>query len=778
MANEMDNLLDAYLFETNGLLDRLEEILVNDEAKSDLSHDDVNEIFRIMHTTKSSSAMMGYRQLSVVAHKIEDLFSMIRDRNEGIAFLPDDVRKALFELLFRAMDYLRGQMEHIEKGEELDEDTSDLEQNIEVILAQLNGEEAPIPTSSAGTETANVTVTGADLSAKTDSSALSANVSDVSQPANSVKSSVEHNLLSADSVKLPEDNEAQIFILAHLKKGLGMENLRAFTIVSYLKENGLLFRYYPADMDTNLDTTKTIIEKGFFLAFDSLETAQIAAELLDTQRNLDSYEAIDAPAANYMNVAKAAQQSMAASMPDTAPAPAPAFVYGAPGAPAAVYGTSAAAAPTTGFVAQAAPAAPAQVAPAPAPAAKPTLSTPVKQNLISVDLRKLDELNNLVGEIVITESMVASSPLLELLPPDALETFRKSARQLRKLTDDLQDISMSLRMVSISGVFQKMNRVVRDMKTKLEKDVRLTIIGEDTEVDKAIVDAVQDPIMHLVRNCMDHGIEKTADERLDAGKPEQGEIILSASHTSSEVIISVSDDGYGLDTEKILDKAEQKGLLTKARERYSRREAMSLILLPGFSTNESVTEYSGRGVGMDVVKRNVEAIGGNLSIDSVYGEGTTITLKIPLTLAIVDGMKVAVGDTIFTISISNIRQSFKIREDEVVRDEFGNEMVVRQGEFYPIVHLDQLFNLEGRSKNIEDGILVWVEASDCSCCLFVDELIGQQQVVVKPLPQYLTHFNLKDYGISGCNILGDGTISIILDVLGVYNAAIENDKEI
>ena len=398
----------------------------------------------------------------------------------------------------------------------------------------------------------------------------------------------------------------------------------------------------------------------------------------------------------------------------------------------------------------------------------------MKQNLISVNLMKLDSLMDIVGEIVITESMVTSSPELKLLPRDSFDNFMKSGRQLRKLTDDLQDIAMSLRMVPISGVFQKMNRIVRDMNQKLGKDVRLKIIGEDTEVDKTIVDSIQDPIMHIVRNSMDHGIEETKEERIAAGKDPQGEIILSASHTSSEVVISVSDDGYGMDPHKLLAKAKEKGLLTKPESEYTRKEALSLIMVPGFSTNQAVTEYSGRGVGMDVVKKNVESVGGTVSISSEDGAGTTMTMKIPLTLAIVDGMKVTVGNSIFTIPISNIRQSFKVRDNQIILDEYGNEMVERMGSFYPIIRLHNFYRLDTQVTSAEDGILLWVEASDRSYCLFVDDLIGEQQVVVKPLPTYLNSFELKNYGITGCTILGDGNISIILDILSLHAAAIEN----
>ena len=552
-------------------------------------------------------------------------------------------------------------------------------------------------------------------------------------------SDTEKTASGTDSQSLPDDLKAVCYLHIFLEEGVGMENLRAYMIATSLKECELDFRYYPDDMESNPGTCQSIIEDGFYLAFDSHETAAQAEDLLKTQNHIRSYELIDLPSdsnpdnpqdnsvknQDQGNTASAGSQSQTSNL--------------------ASLNTQ---------VQQS--------------------YAPVKQNLISVNLMKLDSLMDIVGEIVITESMVTSSPELKHLPRDSFDNFMKSGRQLRKLTDDLQDIAMSLRMVPISGVFQKMNRIVRDMKQKLNKDVRLTLIGEETEVDKTIVDSIQDPIMHIVRNSMDHGIEDTAEERIAAGKDPQGEIILSASHTSSEVVITVSDDGYGIDPHKLLAKAKEKGLLNKPESEYTRKEALGLIMLPGFSTNQSVTEYSGRGVGMDVVKKNVESVGGTISISSEDGAGTTVTMKIPLTLAIVDGMKVTVGNSIFTIPIANIRQSFKVRAEQIIRDEYENEMVERMGSFYPIVRLHQFYHLDTEITSMEDGILLWVEASDRSYCLFVDDLIGEQQVVVKPLPTYLNSFDLKNYGITGCTILGDGNISIILDILSLHAAVIEN----
>ncbi len=705
MDNGMESMLDTYLFETNSLLDQLDEMVVNDEKLGDFSSDDVNEIFRIMHTIKGSSAMMEFGSLSSIAHHIEDLFFYIRDK--GIDSLDPQHKKELFNLMFRSEDCLRGQVEKVESGTPLDTNMDGFASEINDFLKKISKAEEDAPAAEAASRTTPQT-----------------------EAAAGVPASAEH---------LPEDSSAICFLHVFLEEGIGMENLRAYMIINALKECELEFRYYPENMETNPDTCSMIIEDGFYMAFESEEMAAKASDMLPTQSYIRSYELV--------------------AIPQAVPEPEP-----TPVSPQ----TSGKASGQAGTPEQKeAPKPPAKQAPA-------VQGAPAKQNLISVNLMKLDNLMNIVGEIVITESMVTSAPELNQLTRDAYDNFMKSARQLRKLTDDLQDIAMSLRMVPISGVFQKMNRIVRDMKQKLGKDVRLTLIGEDTEVDKTIVDSIQDPIMHMVRNAMDHGIEDDANERIRAGKSAQGEIILSASHTSNEVVISISDDGQGMNPEKLLAKARERGILTKPENEYTRKEALGLVMLPGFSTNQTVTEFSGRGVGMDVVKKNVESVGGTVSLSSEEGQGTTFLMKIPLTLAIMDGMKVTVGSSIFTIAIANIRQSFKILADEIILDESGNEMVERMGSFYPILRLHQFYGIETQVTELVDGILLWVETSDHSFCLFVDDLIGEQQVVVKPFPAFLTTFDLKNYGISGCTILGDGNISIILDIQGLHTAALES----
>lgn len=699
MDNGMDNMLDMYLFETNSLLEQLDELLIEAEKNEEFTTDDVNEIFRAMHTIKGSSAMMEFDSLMTIAHRIEDLFFFVREN--GIDSLNSTDKSELFNLTFKSTDVLRGEVEKLENNEPLSTNIDSMTSEINSFLNKISGKEEEKEAGQA------------------------------EQPA---EGSVASGNASGQELVDSLGSKCPVFLQVFFEEGCGMENLRAFMLVNALKEIDLEFEFYPEDVETNSSTSEVIVEKGFIVGLNSEEDMSKAISMIEEQGSIQTYEVLHS---------RVSQKKPAQEAAKTAESPTQTSA-------AQNEGTKA---PTN-------------------PAVKEVTGAPAqhvaKQSLISVNLSKLEALSAVVGEIVITESMVTSSPELQGLK---LDSFLKSTRQLRKLTDDLQDIAMSLRMVSISGTFQKMNRIVRDMKKALGKDVRLTMIGEDTEIDKTIIDSIGDPIMHIVRNSMDHGIETTKEERIAAGKNPQGEIVLSATHTGSEVVISISDDGQGMDTEKILAKAERNGILTKPASEYSKKEILALLMLPGFSTNEEVTEFSGRGVGMDVVKKNVESVGGTITITSELGQGSCTTLKIPLTMAIVDGMEIRVGKSIFTVPISKIRQSIKIARENVLYDAKGNELVKIMDEFYPIIRLHELYNIETEVTQIEDGILIWVDAGDHSYCMFVDELLGERQIVVKPLPSYLNSFNIKDYGISGCTILGDGNISIILEVMNLYNAA-------
>jgi len=367
---------------------------------------------------------------------------------------------------------------------------------------------------------------------------------------------------------------------------------------------------------------------------------------------------------------------------------------------------------------------------------KDTHVSSTQQSFISVNVAKLDKLMDLVGEMVIAEAMVIQNPDIQGLE---LENFHKASRQLSKITDEIQDIVMSIRMVPLSTTFHKMHRIVRDMSKKLGKEVQLIIAGEDTEVDKNVIEHISDPLMHLVRNAIDHGIED-AEERLNKGKPKTGTINLEAGNEGSDVVITVRDDGKGLNKEKILKKARENNMLFKNEADMTDKEIFNLILLPGFSTKDKITEYSGRGVGMDVVVRNIEAVGGSISIDSVPDAGTTVTLRIPLTLAIIDGMNLRVGKSCFTLPTISIKESFRPAKRDIIKDPDGNEMIMVRGQCYPILRLHEILKVKTDITEFTDGIVIMVEQNGKYFCLFADELLGQQQVVVKAMPEYIRRF--------------------------------------
>lgn len=378
------------------------------------------------------------------------------------------------------------------------------------------------------------------------------------------------------------------------------------------------------------------------------------------------------------------------------------------------------------------------------------------QQAIRVDLDKLDKLLDLVGELVISEAMVANNPDLKGLQ---LDRFEKAVLQLDKITRDIQEVAMSMRMIPLSGTFRKMMRLVRDLAHKAEKKVSLEIIGEETEVDKTIIEQISDPLVHLIRNAVDHGLE-SAEERLAAGKPETGRVTLEAKHSAGEVWIVIEDDGRGLDREKIIKKGIERGLITSEDREMKDEEVWKMIFEPGFSTAEQISSISGRGVGMDVVKRNIEKLRGKVDVRSKPGSGTMFAVRIPLTLAIIEGMVVKVGQNRYTIPINSIKESLQPREGQITRTPDGLEIVSIRGELLPVIRLHDLYQVKTECLELGEGILIVVENDEKKCCLFVDEVIGQQQIVIKGLSSYLGHVQ----SISGCAILGDGDISMILDI--------------
>ena len=374
---------------------------------------------------------------------------------------------------------------------------------------------------------------------------------------------------------------------------------------------------------------------------------------------------------------------------------------------------------------------------------------------IRVGVEKVDQLINLVGELVITRSMLAQS--LSTLDPMEHEEIYSGLSSLERNSRDLQEAVMSIRMMPINFVFGRFPRVVRDLSAAMNKKVALKLLGEDTELDKGLIEKLADPLTHLVRNSIDHGIE-TPEERLAAGKSEQGTITLSAGHQGGSILVEVVDDGAGLNREKLIAGALKKGIVLS--ENPTDKEVWQLIFAAGFSTAAKVTDVSGRGVGMDVVMRNITEMKGQIDVDSESGKGTRISLRLPLTLAILDGMSLRVGEEVFILPLTRIIESMQPDPAQLKTLSGKGRVVHIRGEYLPLLPLYKIFNLEPRFKKPEEGILVVVESAEGKLALFVDELISQNQVVIKSLE---THYRRVE-GVSGATIMGDGRVALIIDI--------------
>ena len=695
----MESLVEAFIYETSGLLDELDEILLESEKAKNISEDNINMIFRITHTIKGSAAMLEFAEMSTLAHAVEDVFYIIREDPSKL----DLVFDAIFDLVFQTSDFLRKEIAALQTSSYTPADPSALVEQLHAQAAIMKGEaEAPAQTQSAAPAAAPAAPEAAAPVQQEQSAA----------PAGT----------------------GTLRVRVHFDDGCQMENMRAFMLISQLKGCCASVESIPANPETDSNLSAEIIKNGLLLICHPADSEDEVLKTIEESLNIKSYEVeAEEPETREAPSAPAAAEAGSAKPAAPASAPKPA----SSGAEAVQKGT---------------------------PVSSPKVG--VKQSLISVNQSKLDRLMDLVGEIVTAESMVARDPDLNGL---RLDHFTKSIRELRKLTDELQDVVMSIRMVPLHGTFQKMSRIVRDMAKKLDKQAELVTFGGDTEVDKTINDAIADPFMHMIRNSMDHAIEHP-DERVKKGKPAVGKVTLSARNVGGEIHIDVADDGCGLDPKKILAKARENGLLTKPESEYTDKEIFQMIMLPGFSTNKEVTEYSGRGVGMDVVRKNIEKVGGSITIHSEFGKGTTFTIKIPLTLAIVDGMNLAVGNTVFTLPITSIKQSFKpTGPEQIIHNANGTEMIMVRGECLPILRLHKMYQIDAKHSDIMNGILIQVENSSSSACIFADELLGEYQVVVKPFPTFFNKYDLKSQGLSGCSILGDGTVSLILDANALIN---------
>ncbi len=786
---EREAMLESYLYEMNQMLNSLEATCL--QADHGFTENDINEVFRVMHTVKGASAMMQYENIANLAHVVEDLFFYLREEK------PKNYdSSSVVDISFESMDFIRNELSKIESGDNNFEPEAKIVETVTKVLKNIKGETAPV---AAAAPTKTVTATTSESSAHLTELVRLVEGTEISDEENkfvvrtlleveanmkavrmfNVNAKFQENysyLVSTPAevanVTLGDDawddgllntfatTENLEYVVTNLRK---LSDIDFIDICQIFKSNGEQdkvgeFNKYDIKFTFNSEINETY--SNIFAILELVEHkvgALFVRELPISNARLGVSSEIEMRI--YFEGTQAELEEILKSSDDVKnvevlSAVMSAAIIGGAEVHETVVTTEIANTPE--IVNESVPMA---MEGGDSSKQKANVST---SQVISVSVSKLDQLLNLIRELVISESMVTHNPDLENLN---LESFHKDARQLRKITNDVQDLVMSMRMVPLSKVFFKFNRIVRDMSKTLEKEVNLEIIGEETEVDKNIIEHISDPLMHMLRNSIDHGLE-TPEERLKSGKPKMGTVRLEAKNAGSEVLIILSDDGKGLDKDKILAKAKKNGLLKKDESEYTDKEIFQFIFLPGFSTNDAVTSFSGRGVGMDVVTNNIIAVGGSIDVNSTRGVGTTFTLKIPLTLAIIDGMLISIGEDVYTLPIVSIKQSFKVKKEQITLDPDGNEMIRVRGEVFSLLRLCDFFHIEPKHRDLEEGIVIMVENGDKIVCLLADSLIGEHQVVVKSLPSYINKIN----GISGCTLLGSGEISIIIDINGLFNA--------
>jgi two-component system chemotaxis sensor kinase CheA len=706
-----DSMLDMYLFENGQLLEQLQETVLEQKDADSFDEESINEIFRTMHTIKGSSGIMMFDNITAVSHKLEDVFFYLRESH------PDNVPHVeLVAHVLEVEDFISNEMEKIKNGDSPDGDASELIKNLDQFLNQIkNG----------GGEGGTV--------------------------AENAQEEPKHFYIAP--VANSDSRFYKIFITFFPETE--MANVHAYKTVYALKEIAEDILYAPEDILTNEKSSDIILRDGFRILLQAQRSEAEVRELIGVGYDIEKVEVYECNADQFLlgfdfgvEQPKKPLIDLESRIEDAEPqkavAPKPAPV---PESPKITPGD---------FVVQ---------SKEPGKQKKLAKDKPKseKASFISVNVSKMDQLMDLIGELVISESVVLQSSDLKV-PGLNLDNFNKAAAQLSSISTDLQNVIMSMRMVPLTNTFQKMNRIVFDVSRKLGKDIEFVMVGDSTEVDKNIIEHISDPLMHLVRNAVDHGIE-TNEERVDSGKTEKGRVTLSARTEAGKVWISVEDNGKGLDREKILAKARKQGMLDESKpdSAYTDKEVYQFITLPGFSTNEQVTEYSGRGVGMDVVIQNIQAIGGTLEIESTPGYGSTMNLKIPLTLAIIDGIVMETGTSSFVMETGVIKQFIRVKQDMMINEPNGDEYVMIRGECYPVIRLGRWYGLTDYQDSVEDGVMLILEVEDKKICLLVDKLVGEQEIVVKPIPSYIK----KVKGLSGCTQLGDGSIALILDAPGL-----------
>ena len=694
---DVSQYLEIFIDESEEHLQTLSDCIMVLEKEPD-NKDTINEVFRAAHSLKGMAGTMGFKRMQHLTHDMENVFQEVRSDHIKVT-------SGMIDLLFKCLDALEGYVDNIKSTS--DEGTEDNE----VIIKELNDFIAK-------TE-------GAEETGNTETSEAKEAAPESTQEEKAGQEKIELTNDEKKAIREAESNGQHIYVMTvHIQKDCLLKAARAFLVFKAVEDFGQILVYRPSSQD--IEDEKFEFEFSFFLASEESEDKIVAVakavseiEKVDAEEiHLDEYvKEAEAQEEQQAKDATAEQKEAPAEAPKAAEKKAPA-----------------------------------------ANAKKQTNAKPVTGRTVRVDIEKLDALMNQVSELIIAKNSLVSISSNESGEYQN-QSFHEQIEYLERITTNLHESVMKVRMVPIESVVNKFPRMIRDLSRKLGKKMELYMTGEDTELDRTVVDQIGDPLQHLLRNSADHGLEDNA-TRVERGKPEVGSIFLKAFQEGNNVIIEVGDDGNGIDVAAVRDKAVERGVITAEQaENMSQKEIINILFLPSFSMAKKITDISGRGVGLDVVKSNIEALGGDVEVRTQLGEGTTFIVRLPLTLAIIQALMVEIRDEKYAIalgSISNI-ESIPVNEIKYVQ---AQEVIHLRGAVIPLIRLDQVLDMEEKQEEPENLTVVIVKKGDSLAGLVVDNLIGQQEIVIKSLGKYINNNKI----ISGATILGDGEVALILDV--------------
>ena len=704
---DVSQYLEIFIDETSEHLQNLSDCIMELE-KDPENMDTINEIFRAAHSLKGMAGTMGFKRMQRLTHDMENVFQEVRSEKVKVT-------SSMIDLLFKCLDAIEGYLDNVKASS--DEGTEDNE----LIIKELNDFIAAEDGAAAAPAPAQAEPKKEEAPAQT--------------AGGDDKKYFEFGLSESekDKIKQAEEGGAHIYgMTIYIQKECLLKAARAFLVFKAVEEFGEILVYNPSSQD--IEDEKFDCDFSIFIASDEpyekiAEAAKSVSEIDKVVGEEVKYETLTA------KQEKAEADAAAAEKSQDAPA-------------------------------EAAPAQEQPQAQAVKPAAKTqssgnkkqTVAKPVTNRTVRVDIEKLDALMNQVSELII-----AKNSLVSISSTDSgdfqNQSFHEQIEYLERITTNLHESVMKVRMVPIESVVAKFPRMIRDLSRKLDKKMELYMTGEDTELDRTVVDQIGDPLQHLLRNSADHGLEDNA-TRIAKGKPEVGSIFLNAFQEGNNVIIQVGDDGNGIDVEAVRNKAIERGVITEEQaETMSQKEIINLLFLPSFSMAKKITDISGRGVGLDVVKSNIEALGGDVEVKTELGVGTTFTVRLPLTLAIIQALMVEIRDEKYAIalgSISNI-EDIPVKDIKYVE---AQEVIHLRGKVIPLIRMDQVLDIEPKEEEPESLTVVIVQKGENLAGLVVDNLIGQQEIVIKSLGKYINNNKI----ISGATILGDGEVALILDV--------------